>query len=65
MTLVAGTSAQKAVIVSKNGNMFIEIKAFSLSILKKKKKLKVILIFSHLVSHVRDVTYMALLQFIF
>ena len=66
VTLVTGTLAQKAIIVSKNSNVLIEIKAFSLLFFYfKKTTVKVILNFFHLPCHLHHLTYMTLIQFRF
>ena len=58
LTLLAGTLAHKVVIVSKNSNIFIEIKVLSFFLFQfEKKTVKIILNFSHLPCHGHHMTY--------
>ena len=59
LTLLTGTLAHKVVIVSKNSNIFIEIKVLSFVLFQfeKKKAVKIVLNFSHLPCHGHHMTY--------
>ena len=67
LALVAGTLTQEVIIVSKNSDNFIEIKALSLFYChcEKKETVKVILNFFHLTCHVFHMTCVTLIQLIF